>query len=244
MNALDWQLFSTVNLDGAAWLIEQGGPVVVILIALSVVALAAGLFKLAQFFGRGVGRAGGVEAALDAWRGGDTQTALAALTRRHSPTSRVVCQAMTTILDGVDDPTVREDAESFALHELSVLRSNLRIIEATSQLAPLLGLFGTVIGMMGAFQALQSAGADADPAALAGGIWIALITTAVGLAVAIPASFALYWFEGRIDRERIRMEISLTRVLTARPKRGVAGTISAVPTPIAAAAYGAADAPE
>ena len=242
MNALDWQVFSTVNLDGAAWLVEQGGPVVVILMALSVVALAAGLFKLAQFFGRGVGRAGGVEAALEAWRGGDTQTALAALSRRHSPTSRVVSQAMKTILSGIDEPTVREDAEGSALHELSVLRSNLRIIEATSQLAPLLGLFGTVIGMMGAFQTLQSAGADADPAALAGGIWIALITTAVGLAVAIPASFALYWFEGRIDRERIRMEISLTRVLTAGPGRGVA--ISTHSTPIAAASYGAADASE
>ena len=92
----------------------------------------------------------------------------------------------------------------------------MRIIEATSQLAPLLGLFGTVIGMIEAFQTLQSAGSDADPAALAGGIWVALLTTAVGLAVAIPAAFMLYWFEGRIDRERSRIEIALTRLLTAK----------------------------
>ncbi len=219
MDLLDLPNLATINLDGARSLIERGGPVVVILLAMSVVALTVGLFKLAQFLGRGVGRAGGVDTALAAWVGGDAEMALAGLSRRRNPTARVVSQAMTARLAGVDDPLVREDAERVALAELSELRSSLRVIEATSQLAPLLGLFGTVIGMMGAFQALQTAGSDADPAALAGGIWVALITTAVGLAVAIPASFALYWFEGRIDRERSRMEISLTRVLTTEPKR-------------------------
>jgi biopolymer transport protein ExbB len=122
---------------------------------------------------------------------------------------------MISIGAAVPEATAREDGERVALEFLWQLRSHLRVLEATSQLAPLLGLFGTVAGMMSAFQALQSTGSDADPAALAGGIWVALITTAVGLAVAIPASFLLYWFEGRIERERSLIESSLTLVFTS-----------------------------
>ena len=236
MDVLGLSELAVINFDGARWLIRQGGPVVVILLVMSVVATAVGLFKLAQFLARGVGRGAGVNAALAAWVGGDTHKALAELSRRRNPTARVISHAMTAIVDGIDEPVVREDAERVALRELSELKASLRVIEATSQLSPLLGLFGTVIGMMGAFQTLQSAGADADPAALAGGIWVALITTAVGLAVAIPASFALYWFEGRIDRERSGMETSLTRVLTAGPKSNPdasasAGAFTARPVP-------------
>lgn len=199
-------------------LIEKGGPVVVILLLMSIVALTVGILKLAQFIFRGVGRAGGVEIEISAWINGEKQTATERLSRRRNPTARVVAQAMSDLLKGVDDTIVREDAERIALNELSDLKSHLRVIEATSQVAPLLGLLGTVIGMMGAFQALQSAGAEADPAALAGGIWVALITTAVGLTVALPAYLALYWFEGRIDRERNQIETSLTQLLTAEAK--------------------------
>lgn len=213
----EWWSSQSLAVDGAYKLIEMGGPVVVVLVVMSIIALAVGLLKLAQFVWRGVGRAKGVDAALTAWVGGDARAAISGLSHRRNPTARVVSKAMAAMAAGIEDAVVREDAERIALRELSDLKANLRIIEATSQLAPLIGLFGTVIGMMGAFQALQSAGTDADPAALAGGIWVALITTAVGLAVAIPASFALYWFEGRIDRERTQMEISLTQVLTRVP---------------------------
>jgi biopolymer transport protein ExbB len=54
----------------------------------------------------------------------------------------------------------------------------------------LLGLFGTVLGMVEAFRQLELAGSQVDPAVLSGGIWQALLTTAVGLAVAIPAVLA------------------------------------------------------
>ena len=57
--------------------------------------------------------------------------------------------------------------------------------------------------MIAAFQALQEAGAQVDPSVLAGGIWVALLTTAVGLAVAMPTSMVLNWFEARIDADRV-----------------------------------------
>ena len=88
-------------------------------------------------------------------------------------------------------------------------------MELISTIAPLIGLLGTVLGMIAAFQALQDSGNQADPAVLAGGIWEALLTTAAGMAVAIPASMALTWFESVADRVQADMEDAATRVFTA-----------------------------
>jgi biopolymer transport protein ExbB len=66
--------------------------------------------------------------------------------------------------------------------------------------------------MIDAFQALQDAGDRADPAALAGGIWEALLTTAAGMAVAIPAGVALVWFESICDRVQADLEDIATRI--------------------------------
>ena len=71
------------------------------------------------------------------------------------------------------------------------------------------------MGMIAAFQALQAAGSKADPAMLAGGIWEALLTTAAGMAVAIPASAALTWFEAVIDRIRRDVEDGATRLFVS-----------------------------
>lgn len=204
-----------IDFGWAVELVDRGGPIVVILGLLSIAAVAVALLKFAQFTVRGVGRGSGIQSSLEAWRTGEGPSAMQQLARRSSPAARVLHNAMAATSAHVSEAAIREDSERLALEELSELRSHLRVLEATSQLAPLLGLFGTVIGMMSAFQALQTAGSDADPAALAGGIWVALITTAVGLAVAIPTSFVLYWFEGRIERERTLIETSLTRFLTA-----------------------------
>ena len=86
------------------------------------------------------------------------------------------------------------------------LEKGVRFLDNVTQFSPLLGLLGTVIGMIEAFQALQGAGSQVDPSALAGGIWVALLTTAAGLAVTMPTGMALSWFEDRIDAERLAAE--------------------------------------
>ena len=197
-------------------LLERGGPVVIIIGCLSVLALAVVLLKLLQFLRKRVGARGLTEGALRDWFAGNREGALHRLSRSPRSSAIVVHHAMAALANGHPEAAIREDAERVALDELAGLRRYITIQEATSQLAPLLGLLGTVIGMMAAFQALQTSGAEADPAALAGGIWVALITTAVGLAVAIPAAFALYWFEGMVSRERTIIESSLTSLFTAR----------------------------
>ncbi|MEL7153475.1 MAG: MotA/TolQ/ExbB proton channel family protein, partial [Pseudomonadota bacterium] len=114
----------------------------------------------------------------------------------------------------LDIENAREETVRVAKGALARARSGLRALELIATVAPLLGLFGTVLGMIAAFQQLQAAGSRADPSALAGGIWEALLTTAVGMAVAIPASAALTWFESITDRLRLDLEDIATRVFT------------------------------
>jgi biopolymer transport protein ExbB len=119
---------------------------------------------------------------------------------------------------GWTEDEAREETVRVAKRLLAEARAGLRPLELIATVAPLLGLLGTVLGMITAFQQLQAAGTRADPSALAGGIWEALLTTAAGMAVAIPASTALTWFESVSDRLRHDLEDIATRVF-ARPQR-------------------------
>jgi biopolymer transport protein ExbB len=205
-----------INFSDLTDLLEMGGPVTLVLLAMSLITLTVILAKLWQFARAGVGRYGALDEALAFWSRGRQDEAAHRLIRQRGVASRVALHAMSALQAGADEHRVREDTERVALSELSNLQSGLRVIEATVQTAPLLGLFGTVLGMIASFQALEGSGAQADPAVLAGGIWVALLTTAVGLAIAIPAALALTWFQGRIDRERARIEDAATSVFTRR----------------------------
>lgn len=79
------------------------------------------------------------------------------------------------------------------------LDRNLRGLAIIGNITPLLGLLGTVTGMIRAFMKIQELGGRVDASVLAGGIWEALITTAAGLSVAIPTLVAYHYFEGRVD---------------------------------------------
>jgi biopolymer transport protein ExbB len=83
--------------------------------------------------------------------------------------------------------------------EIRRLEGNLRGLSIIGNIAPLLGLLGTVTGMIQAFTKIAELGGRVDVTILAGGIWEAMITTAAGLFVAIPAMVAYYLFEGKVD---------------------------------------------
>ncbi len=90
--------------------------------------------------------------------------------------------------------------------ELAAALSGLKIIEIATIVAPLLGLLGTVIGMIYAFQALEAAGGSPEIGQLASGIWRALSTTAAGMVVAIIATIFLGLFDGVVERMSAEME--------------------------------------
>lgn len=202
-------------------ILDLGGPVVLLLCGLSVLVMAVVLYKLWQFAAAGVGRHNEVQDAVAAWDAGDRAAARGHLDRSHSYLVPVVAMA----LEGQTD-AARLDAEAEA--RFARLESGFRILDSVTQLAPLLGLFGTVLGMISAFQALQEAGAQVDPSILAGGIWVALLTTAVGLAVAMPTSVVLSWFEARMDADRVLAQRALCTVL-APQGRQAQSDLNAVP---------------
>ncbi|MGH8284504.1 MAG: MotA/TolQ/ExbB proton channel family protein [Steroidobacteraceae bacterium] len=104
-----------------------------------------------------------------------------------------------------------EDAGRHVVHELERFLNTLGTIAGVS---PLLGLLGTVTGIIKAFNAIQ-AGGMGDPRALSGGIAEALITTAAGLMVAIPALIAYRYLRGKVDRIVIAMEKDAIRLADA-----------------------------
>jgi biopolymer transport protein ExbB len=205
-----------MNLD-AALIIDRAGPVGLVIIALSVVALAASIYKIIQFLMLRVGSHKTALAASTIWIEGDHQRAFAMVETHAAPLSRVLAHAMRGLTHGgAHFEQVKEDVARVAGEELRKLRSYLGLIELIGQLAPLLGLLGTVIGMIQAFADLQQSGAVVNPATLAGGIWTALLTTALGLAVAIVFSSFTAWFDARIEKERSIMETTLTGFLANR----------------------------
>ncbi|WP_170467425.1 MotA/TolQ/ExbB proton channel family protein [Ruegeria arenilitoris] len=195
--------------DALREILDLGGPVVAILIAMSVVTLSVTLYKFWQFAASGVGRHRVLSEALAAWDAGDAATARARLAQSRSYLAPLVQVAM----EAPDTPGLDQRLDAEAGLALAGLERGFRLLDTVAQLAPLLGLFGTVLGMIEAFQSLQSAGSSVDPSLLAGGIWVALMTTAVGLAVAMPTSMVLSWFESRTARERVFADKALRTIL-------------------------------
>ena len=90
--------------------------------------------------------------------------------------------------------------------EIQGLRKNLRGLEVIATISPLMGLLGTVMGMVKAFNKVAQYKGQVDPSLLAGGIWEALLTTAAGLAIAIPIVIMLNYFERKVESITILLE--------------------------------------
>ncbi|MCH2169121.1 MAG: MotA/TolQ/ExbB proton channel family protein [Oceanicola sp.] len=214
-------MFSTLTaqLDGNAWIILG------VLAASSLLALTVAIFKIIQFASMGVGRRKDAETIVDRWLAGDGEGALRLAEKRNSAGVRVLFATLSGLRASPQDRTyVRELAMQSALDELGQMSRSMRGLEAVVQAAPMLGLLGTVVGMIEAFQQLSQSAGAVDPSVLAGGIWTALLTTAVGLAIAIFFYFISTWLEGRIARERATLERLISTVLhgrvETRPGRG------------------------
>ncbi len=198
-----------------AELISSGGPVVVLLLVLSIIALALIVAKLIQFSMLGVGRRASARRAMTLWLEGRRPEALRLSLQGKSSLNGVLQKLMTAkSRPDTSDSLLREDIERVCQSHIATLRSYLRPLDMISQTAPLIGLLGTVLGMIEAFQAMQGSGAAVDPSVLAGGIWVALLTTAVGLSIAIPVSAVVGWFDGRIEAEEQALESLVTTFFT------------------------------
>lgn len=195
-------------------LLEAGGTVVVILMLMSLVAMTIVLMKLIQFQRAGLWQRKPARQALALWQQGKQEEALQLAAVSRNPTAQAMAQAIRGITRQLPEPLVREEVLRYGCNALFQLRRGLRPLEVIGSLSPLLGLLGTVMGMIAAFQQLQAAGNKVNPAILSGGIWEALLTTAVGLCVAIPVVALLNYLERRVDHLAHEMDNLVTQLFT------------------------------
>lgn len=187
------------------------------LAVLSVMAVSVVIFKAIQFSRIGVGKRQRAEEILDKWLSGRADDAVRMAAERKSVLSRILQAVFSGVQARPGDSAYAEElGRQTAIIELARMSDRMRLLEIVVQSAPMLGLLGTVIGMIDAFSVLAQTQGAVDPAELAGGIWTALTTTAVGLSVALVAYFMASWFEGRIDRERNLIEAVISAAIYGR----------------------------
>jgi biopolymer transport protein ExbB len=190
-----------------------GGVAMWVLFILSVLSIATVIGRLLMFAVQPPARTRVTEALLTQLASGDPGGAREQADKARTPVDRVVARGLLlTRRFNADSTAWMEEMQRRAREELEHLRQGLRLLELTAAVAPLIGLLGTVFGMIEAFQALENAGSRVDPAALSGGIWEALVTTAAGLVVAIPALAAWHGLDRWLERGRHAMEDRLTRL--------------------------------
>lgn len=141
-------------------------------------------------------------------RNGDVDGAVAYCERKDVPITRILKQGLERLGRPISE--IQDAVQAAGKHETFELEKRTNLLASIAGIAPMLGFFGTVLGMIRAFQEIQNLQGNVNPSVLAGGIWEALVTTATGLLVGILALFAYNFLIGRIRRLTNDMERSAT----------------------------------
>lgn len=199
----------------------SGGIFMGFIVLCSFVALAVSIHRLLSLRWRAVlppdlvDRVGRAERSF---RQGRASELFRALDASESPLGRIGCVAM------LPEHTSREEAhlavEATAREEIMRLQTGLSALEVVITIAPLLGLLGTVSGLVSVFAALGGDSQLTDPSAIAGGIAEALNTTIGGLAVAVPTVIVHSYLQKRIEALAARLEILMSHLLNAFHRNG------------------------
>jgi len=190
---------------------KSGGPVMWPLAACSLVALAIIIERALNLRVSRVLNPGVVERVTGLAEGGRLDRAIDACRQHPGIYTNIVMAGLEVAARGDNESVSKEAVEDAGRHETARLNRYLGSLGTIVGISPLLGLFGTVMGMIEVFQTIAEAGAG-QAAQLAGGISQALITTATGLAIAIPSLVALNFFQEKaqgiitdLERESLRV---------------------------------------
>jgi len=197
--------------------LSKGGILVGPILLCSVLALAIFLERLIRFARLRIGGNGLVKKIARHVKNGEDQQAYELAGTSNTPMGRILANAME-----VKDQD-RETLETVLVHatdeEVRGLSRYLQALATIGNIAPLLGLLGTVLGMIKAFMVIQQMGGKVNAAVLAGGIWEAMLTTALGLAVALPTIVAHSYLVARVDRYEAQLQdgtVSFIKALGGR----------------------------
>jgi len=174
----------------------KGGPVMWLLVILGLAAVVI-FIERALFLHRGQIRSteflNGIKNLLEKNR---LMEALTLGEETPGPVAKLVKAGLRHAAD--DEAVLRFAIQEAALTEIPILERRIGALAAIAQIAPLLGLLGTLLGMIKTFWFFNQGGNYATPVVLAGGMWEALLTAAAGLAVAIPAHLGRHFLTGRV----------------------------------------------
>lgn len=161
------------------------------------------------------------------WYRRETERAIQACRESNISFSRVLRAGLLRFDHGVD--AVEKAIEGAGQHEAAVLRRNLMFLGFLANIAPMLGLLGTVLGLSRSFDVIARLGMSGNPGAVAGGIAEALITTVFGLMVGIPTLAAYYYFKRKVEVRVLEMAEVCMALIEDLAYEGFEGGVSHVP---------------
>lgn len=212
--------------DDTGWLetLLQGGWVMIPILLLSVLAIYLFAERMIVLRRASISSKTVMQEIRRYVERGEVDRAVLYCEEQDKPLTRILREGLVRLGRPIGE--IRDAVVAEGKHEAFDLEKRTDLLASIAGIAPMLGFFGTVTGMIEAFQQIQNLDGNVNPSVLAGGIWEALLTTAAGLVVGIIAVFCYNWVIGRINRHVNDMErttsafIDLLQEPTPAPTRG------------------------
>ena len=204
-------------------LLANGGPVIWLILIAAATAAVVFVERVLFCHRAQINSAEFLNGVRTVVKRGNVVEAIAICDATAGPVARLVKAAILHREQGRD--RVREAVEEAGLTEVPRLEDKLNLLATIAQIAPLLGLFGTIVGFIQVFGGLQEAGLYAhiggdDPNSLASGIWKSLICAAAGIAVAIPAHAGYNYLVSRVNKIVLDMERAAAEIVNIVTENG------------------------
>ena len=209
-------------------LFADGGMMMYPLVLCSLIALGVIIAKACTLWVAHHGTATVLRAVVEATLSGDVDGAIAIASNTAGPAAAILLVGLRRIRNRrLADGEIEKAVATTGAIELGFLERGLVILATIANVAPLMGFLGTVAGMILAFGAIELAG-DVNPSLVAGGIKVALLTTAAGLVIAVPVNIAYNFFVTRIDQLIVDMEQGAQKAINLAWDLDKAGKIEIV----------------
>ena len=193
-------------------IIEKGGVVSWILLLISVITIGIIILKFIQFAMLKLNNTSFVSTVLDALlSNSNDEVVISSLEHNRHPIAVTMLQTINMVKNG--NKNLHDNIQIIGNIELIRLRVYVSWLDTIAHIAPMVGLLGTVIGMIKAFHELSLAGTQVDITTLSTGIWEALITTAFGLVISVVALIAVNIFETQIEKTKENMSMAIGKLL-------------------------------
>ena len=185
-------------------LLMKGGPITLLIFVLGLISFIMILERIFHFHRAQINVPEFMRGVINVLKRNNTIEAISICDETPGPVAQLLRAAI--LRCGKGEKAMNQAVQEVGLAEIPRLEKCLKALATIAYIAPLLGLLGTVIGMITLFQSMEQSGTFVDTKSLAAGIWQALLSTAAGLTIAIPSYGFYNYFIGRIDSIIVEME--------------------------------------